>query len=99
MSCISVSALRIGGIGVSASRLGGINAGAERIGGISANASRIGGITVGASRVGGIKLTVGLVCDTGFGRYLRVIPQEAQWITVEMPIDYNVLSNTNWTVN
>ena len=99
MSCISVSALRIGGIGVSASRLGGINAEVERLGGILASASRIGGITVGASRLGGINLTVGLVCDIGVGKYLRVIPQEAQWITVEMPIDYNVLSNTDWSVN
>lgn len=69
-----------------------------RIGGIDASISRLGGIGVSMSRKGGISVTVGLVCDVGYGRYLRVIPEETQWITIDSSIDYSVLSNTDWEV-
>lgn len=31
--------------------------------------------------------------------YLRVKPEEVMWIDVGYDFDYNVFSNTNWTVN
>lgn len=88
MSCIEVRV----------SRLGGISAGALRVGGIGARTMRVGGIGVATHRRGGINAGVSLVCTVGFGRYLRVVPQEAQWINVDMSVDYAVLSNTEWEI-
>ena len=75
-----------------------INVSASRIGGIGASVSRVEGINATASRVGGIGVTIGLICDVGYGRFLRVIPEEMQWITIDSSIDYSVLSNTDWEV-
>ena len=76
-----------------------ISVNTSRVSGISAQALRLGGISAQANRIGGISVSVGIVCDIGVGRYLRVIPKEAQWITIDNPIDYNVISSVDWTVN
>lgn len=78
--------------------MGCISVSVERLGGISASVGRIGGIGVAVARRGGINVSVGLVCDVGVSRYLRVLPEDIQWITVDTSIDYNVLSNTDWNV-
>jgi len=78
--------------------MGCISVSVERLGGISASVGRIGGIGVAVARCGGINVSVGLVCDVGVIRYLHVLPEDIQWITVDTSIDYNVLSNTDWNV-
>ncbi len=98
MSCIEVRVSRLGGISAGALRVGGIGARTMRAGGIGAGACRVGGIGVATHRRGGISAGVSLVCTVGFGRYLRVVPQEAQWINVDMSVDYAVLSNTEWEI-
>ena len=30
--------------------------------------------------------------------YLNVVPLEPQWITSEIPINYNIESNTDWNI-
>ena len=40
------------------------------------------------------------VCGTGYAEhYLRVTPEDVQWITVEYDIEYYVRSNTDWIVH
>ena len=75
-----------------------INATVRRLCGIDAAASRVGGIDAAASRVGGISVSVSLLCDVGVSKFLRVIPEEMQWITVTTPVEYDVLSNVEWRV-
>lgn len=75
-----------------------ISATVSRLGGIDASAARIGGIDAAASRVGGINVSVSLLCEVGVSKFLRVIPEEMQWITVTTPIEYDVLSNVEWRV-
>lgn len=45
-----------------------------------------------------LKLSCGIVCSVGDLRYLRVSPQEVQWITPDEAIVYMVESDTNWTI-
>lgn len=75
-----------------------INASISRLGGINADVSRLGGIDASASRLGGISVSVSLLCDVGVSKFLRVIPEEMQWITVTTPVEYDVLSNVEWRV-
>ena len=70
----------------------------KRNGGVSVAAVNKGGIFASSSRMGGISVSVGLVCDVGLQKFLRVTPESVQWITVEMPIDYNVESNVIWNI-
>lgn len=65
---------------------------------ISVQTKRNGGVSVAAVNTGGISVSVGLVCDAGLQKFLRVTPESVQWITVEMPIDYNVESNVIWNI-
>ena len=65
---------------------------------INVSVNRLGGISATVARSGGINVSVGLVCDVGVIRYLHVLPEDIQWITVDTSIDYNVLSNTDWNV-
>ena len=51
---------------------------------ISVQTKRNGGVSVAAVNKG--------------GKFLRVTPESVQWITVEMPIDYNVESNVIWNI-
>ena len=55
-------------------------------------------ISVKAKRVGGIKVSVGLVCDVGLGRFMRVTPEDVQWITIDTSVDYNIESNVLWNI-
>ena len=32
-------------------------------------------------------------------KYLEVTPVEVQWVTVEVPVTYQVKSNTQWSVS
>lgn len=97
MGCITAKAHRIGGIDASAHRVGGIKASAYWLGGISANASRLNGISASASRVGGIiSASCSLVCTINGNLFLRVKPQEAQWIDIDTSAEYQVISNADW---
>lgn len=78
--------------------MGCITAKAWREGGISAGCSRIGGITAGCHRVGAIFASCSVVCETNITLYLRVSPQEVQWITDSTGVNYEVFSNTSWNV-
>jgi len=65
---------------------------------ISVQTKRNGGVSVSAVNTGGISVSVGLVCDVGLQKFLRVTPESVQWITVETPIDYNIESNVLWNL-
>lgn len=78
--------------------MGCITVSAERIGGITAEAERVGGINAYAERLGGITVTVALICSVAQGKYLRVTPEETQWVTIDNPVMYNVLTNLDWTL-
>lgn len=74
--------------------------------------SRIGGIEVCVSRIGKplvcnvfdslekdhLKIHCGLVCSVENMHYLRVSPQDIQWITPDVGVVYHVESDVNWTV-
>lgn len=55
-------------------------------------------INVSVKRIGGINVSVGVVCRVGIKKYLRVTPQDPQWIDVNFSADYNIESNTDWLV-
>lgn len=99
MGCINVSVERVGGITAEAERDGGINANTERLGGITTDVEREGGINAYAERLAGITVTVGLICSIAQGKILRVTPEEVQWVTIEDPAIYEILSNLDWTIS
>jgi len=86
------------------SAIGCLSGRAWRVGGIlSAECGRAGGAggiaAATAVKVSGIKSAAcSLVCSLDGTVYLRVRPEDVQWITMEMGIDYDVISNTNWNV-
>lgn len=45
-----------------------------------------------------LKLTCGIVCTISDAYYLRVSPSEVQWITPEIGVIYQVISNTDWVI-
>lgn len=45
-----------------------------------------------------LKLTCGIVCNVGDVHYLRVSPEEVQWITPDEAVIYMVESDTNWSI-
>lgn len=54
---------------------------------------------VTAKKTGDMKLNIFLVCRVSSQEYLWVRPEETMWITVDKSIDYEVRSNTEWTLN
>lgn len=48
--------------------------------------------------INGISVKCGLVCSLADVLFVRVSPQEVQWITEDEVIVYNVESNTNWII-
>jgi hypothetical protein len=72
----------------------------KRIGGIAVEIHRCDApIVVTASDAGKhLKVMCGIVCDVSNLHYLRVSPQEVQWITPNEGIIYNVESDTDWIV-
>lgn len=51
-----------------------------------------------ALKDGHLKLSCGIVCGLGDIKYLRVSPQEVQWITPDMGVVYTVESDTSWSI-
>lgn len=51
-----------------------------------------------ALKEGHLKLSCGIVCSVGDIKYLRVSPQEVQWITSDMGVVYTVESDTSWSI-
>lgn len=49
-------------------------------------------------KINSINVKCGLVCSLADVLYVRVSPQEVQWITEDEVIVYNVESNTNWII-
>lgn len=45
-----------------------------------------------------LKVSCGIVCSVGDINYLRVSPQEVQWITPDMGVVYTVESDTSWSI-
>ena len=78
--------------------MGCIDVSAERVGGITTDVERDGGINTYAERLAGITVTVGLICSIAQGKILRVTPEEVQWVTVEDPAVYEILSNLDWSI-
>lgn len=77
--------------------------GVERLGeGLQANAFRVDEPLVcmveDALKEGHLKVTCGIVCNISDIHYLRVSPQEVQWITPDEAIVYMVESDTNWSI-
>ena len=79
---------------------------------IAFDVRRIGGIDVYVRRIGEplmcsvfdvlkkdhLKLHCGIVCTVENMHYLRVSPQDIQWITPEVGVVYYVESDVSWTV-
>ena len=72
----------------------------KRIGGIAVEIHRCDKpIVVTTEDVGKhLKIACGIVCSVADLHYLRVSPEEVQWITPDMGIVYNVMSNIDWTI-
>lgn len=51
-----------------------------------------------ALKEGHLKVSCGIVCGIGDVKYLRVSPQEVQWITPDMGVVYTVESDTSWNI-
>lgn len=72
----------------------------KRIGGIAVEIHRYDKpIIVTASEASNhLKVVCGIVCSVADLHYLRVSPQEVQWITPDEGVIYNVESDTDWIV-
>lgn len=106
--------LRVDGISAEISRIGISPAlQAERIGGVLADVARIGSSpalsvwdTLGRLSLDvsdmfaerHLDLSCSLVCEVPGQIFLRVSPQEVQWVTVNETITYNVESNIDWNI-
>lgn len=91
MSCLSVAIKRLGeSFALSPKRIGGITVEIHRCDKP---------IVVTAEDVGKhLKIACGIVCSVADLHYLRVSPQEVQWITPDEGIIYNVESDTDWII-
>lgn len=67
---------------------------------LTVSPSRVGSTPgVCASRIGqGLRVTAGIVCTAGRSEYLRVSPEEVQWLTPYNTVIYAVRSNLEWRV-
>ena len=68
---------------------------------VRASASRIGdGLNASSTRLGErLKATVSIICSLAeFVAFLKVSPDEVQWITDDMGVFYEVESNVEWIV-
>jgi hypothetical protein len=45
-----------------------------------------------------LNITCGVVCTATEVKYLRVSPEEVQWITTDVGIIYTVTSNIEWKI-
>ena len=93
MSCLSVTITNLSPS---------LHIGVGRLGGIEASVSRYDTpLSFDISDVfknNHLKLSCGIVCSVGDVHYLRVLPHEIQWITPDMDVVYNVMSNTDWNI-
>lgn len=51
-----------------------------------------------APKISSINIKCGIVCSLADVLFIKVSPQEVQWITDNDVIVYNVESNTNWII-
>ena len=65
---------------------------------IDAKVSRIGRISAHVSNVGGINAAIALIDVISKDSFLEVTPIEAQWISVDCLVNYDIRSNTNWVI-
>lgn len=65
---------------------------------IDAKVSRIGRISAHVSNVGGINAAISLIDVISKDPFLEVTPIEAQWISVDCLVNYDIRSNTNWVI-
>lgn len=99
MGCIRVTVESLGGIAAAAVPAGGIAASAIPLTGITAAAGRLTGIAASVEHRDGISVSTSLLCAVGASRYLRVVPQEAQWIDVDTSVTYAVTANVDWNID
>ena len=45
-----------------------------------------------------LSISCGIVCTAKEFTYLKVSPEKIQWITPDMGVVYNVMSNTDWNI-
>lgn len=73
---------------------------------LSVKAQERADIGVGLQKPAGIQATaqsparigVRLTCRVGRNKFLYVTPTETMWITVDDSINYDITSNTDWTI-
>ena len=77
---------------------------------LALDVTKLGGMSVSASLYGEylapivsevgthLNISCGIVCSLSDVFYLNVSPEEVQWITPDMGIVYNVMSNIDWTI-
>lgn len=108
MGCIGVTVRRPAPVGMRAGLVSqgvGCSAGSAFVGaecsvgdmaGISARIDA--GVSCRASASAPVGIEAGIVCDVVSVAYLRVMPSEPMWISVDYGVDYDVMSNTDWIV-
>lgn len=100
MSCLNVAIRKLGeSLALMVKRIGGIAVEIHRCD-ITVEIHRYDKpIVVTAEDVGKhLKIACGIVCSVADLHYLRVSPQEVQWITPDEGIIYNVESDTDWII-
>ena len=86
------------GLRVSASLVNPIKADAEIISGNTSSYSIINDITTKSQIQGGLYVTCQITYEAYEIPYLEVDKPEVQWVTIWNPIDYHIISNTDWFV-
>lgn len=99
MGCLTISATRTGGLSIITRRVDDLTVDVERRDILGVSVAPSFGISVSCHRIGAMSASVGLICTTSELRYLRVAPEDVQWVTEWISATYDVESNTDWDVN
>lgn len=101
-ACFDISVSRPGSLSVSASLIRGVaKCAAELVAdGLGVEAQAVGGLQVEAVRLHKpLDVACRLICSVSdLANWLRVTPEEVQWITDDMGVYFDVVSNVEWTV-
>lgn len=100
MSCIALTTRLLSGIGVSASDAAvhpALTVARQRNAALSAAVSPVATLRCAVSSP--LRLQAAVVCAINERAYLIVSPEETQWLAPWGELDYQVTSNTDWSVD
>lgn len=98
MGALTARIARTGALGARVEKVSDLSLGAVRTAPLGLAAARIDPLTLGLMRRHPLNIRIELVGDASGAYYLRVTPEEIQWVTEWETAVYGIESNTDWSV-